>query len=162
MYVLTDAFIDYNWNKENNEYRFDSFGNLGEPTDLDSVVENRIAPDLVVLEVMEKNRNFFHDNIKHYNCYFFDSHVIRLLGQPVPVYTVKQEQADPSLPLFKFYYKRLELVEIIDDIIDPNNPLHTIIHEATQDYDVAALFHEWQTNPDYQPVAIDLDKYMTD
>lgn len=78
--------------QEDNKYKFDSFGNVGEPTNLDVVVNDEVGTDVDVLEIIKNNKSFFYDNIKHMDCYFFNEHVIRLLGQPIPIYTMKKNE----------------------------------------------------------------------
>lgn len=82
--------------QENNRYKCDSFGNIGEPTELDVVVNDRIAPEVDVLEIIKNNKQYFYNNIKHMECYFFNEHVIRLLGQPIPIYSVKNTPPTPT------------------------------------------------------------------
>lgn len=81
----------YDLTRQDNKYKFDDFGNIGEPTNLDVVVNSRIADGLDTLDVIGKNKEkFLTKGYQHYNCYFFYGNIIRLMGQPIPLYTVKE------------------------------------------------------------------------
>lgn len=81
----------YDLTRQDNKYKFDDFGNIGEPTNLDVVVNSRIADGLDTLDVISKNKEkFLTKGYQHYNCYFFYGNIIRLMGQPIPLYTVKE------------------------------------------------------------------------
>lgn len=152
--------MEYDLNRENNKYRFDSFGNIGEPTDLDVVVNDRIGTDVNVLDVIKDNKQYFYDNIKHLNCYVFSEHVIRLFGQPVPIYTIKQETQAELSPLIRYYRNGVEITNV-RFIVDGNKyfdsiPLDTIITGESKTYEIADLFYQWRTDPNYKPLEVHL------
>lgn len=152
--------MEYDLNKENNRYRFDAFGNVGEPSELEVVVNDRIGTDVNVLDVIKNNRQYFYNNIKHLNCYVFNEHIIRLLGQPVPIYTIKKKQEEQVSPLIR-YFRNGEEIKNVRIVANSNKyfdsmPLNTVIKGDNKTYDIADLFYQWRTNPDYKAVEIDL------
>lgn len=152
--------MEYDLNRVNNRYRFDSFGNVGEPTELDVVVNDRIGTEINTLDDIKDNKQYFYNNIKHLNCYFFDGNIIRLLGQPLPIYSIKKESEVLVSPLIR-YFRNGEEIKDVRVVTNGSNyfdsmPLSTIIKGESKDYDVSDLFYEWRTNPTYKP----LDVYL--
>lgn len=152
--------MEYDLNRVNNRYRFDSFGNVGEPTELDVVVNDRIGTEVNVLDVIEDNKQYFFNNIAHLNCYFFNSNIIKLLGQTLPIYSIKKEQEEQASPLIRYFRngKEIKNVRVVTNGVNyfDSMPLSTIIKGTSKNYDMADLFYEWRTNPDYKPLEINL------
>lgn len=145
--------------RDNNQYRFDSFGNVGKPTTLDVAVEDHIEDNLPTLDIIEDNKQYFYNNIKWLDCYFFTEHVIRILGQPLPVYSIKKPQEEQASPFIK-YYRNGEEIKSVRLIVNKTKYYDSMPYDATfiggHTYDIGDLFYQWRTDPNYSPLEIRL------
>lgn len=82
----------FNFFTEDNNFTVDDFGNIGQTMPHGTFNTNKIGTNTNTTQIIgiEANQKYFYDNVKPLEVYYLGNNILKLLGQPIPRYTIKQ------------------------------------------------------------------------